>query len=90
MITIRFAVVFQKDGLDETGVAEDVQNVYGFKISEIQDDVLDERIPVKIFFMETDSFGKYFRFKLDYNCAEASDQKYVLFPMERGFNAFEA
>ena len=82
-IEVRFAVVFQKDGLDLEAVLEDLKT-YG-EVTGTQDDELiaddGERTPVMLVFL-TASFGKFNLFKLKYNCVSAEDSQYVLFPME--------
>lgn len=77
-ISVRFGVVFQIDGLDLDGVCEDLKK-YG-EVTEVQDNELNGT-PVKIVFMESD-FGKFTRFKLNYNAVPAEDCQYILFPME--------
>lgn len=79
VIGVRFGVVFQVDGLDLEGVCEDLKK-YG-EITEIQDNELDDNTPVKIVFIDSD-FGKFNRFKWDYNAVSAEDCHYLLFPME--------
>jgi len=77
-ICVKFGIVFQVDGLDLDGVCEDLKK-YG-EITEIMDNDLDGT-PVKIVFLDSD-FGKFNRFKWDYNAVPAEDCQYLLFPME--------
>lgn len=73
---VKFVVVVQVDGLDEEGFVEAISK-YG-EVFDREDNELDEETPVRMFYIDT-TFGKYVRFKLDFNCAEP--QRYVLFPM---------
>lgn len=80
MFGIRFAIIFQEDGLNLEAVKDDLKR-YG-EITEIDDDILtlsDGEHPVKVIYMDSD-FGKFLRLKLDYNCKCAEDSNYVLFP----------
>ena len=74
MILVRFCVVVKKDGLDEEGFVE-ILNEYG-EVFDREDNKLDE--DVRMFYIEA-KFSKYVRFKLDFICAEPFE--YVLFPM---------
>lgn len=74
MITVRFCIVVKKDGLDEEGFVEAL-NEYG-EVFDREDNKFDEE--VRMFYVEA-PFSKYIRFKLDFICAEPF--KYVLFPM---------
>ena len=76
MIGLRFVVIVQVDGLNEEEFKKELSH-YG-KVWRVEDDELGENTPVKKFFVDSD-FGKYFVFKLDYNCVEP--RQYVLFPM---------
>lgn len=80
MIGVKFAIIFQEDGLNLEAVKDDLKR-YG-EITEIDDDILtlsDGEHPVKVIYMESD-FGKFFRLKLDYNCRCSKESNYVLFP----------
>ena len=77
-IVIRYAMVFREDGLDLEGLKETLSK-YG-SIFDIEDNLFGDE-PVKIIYIET-SLGDSIRLILDFNCVEAEDNKYVLFPME--------
>lgn len=80
-IEVRFAIIFQEDGLDLEGMKEELSQ-HG-TITEIQDDMIigDEgNIPVKIVYI-TGTLSDYWSVKFKYNCVENPMQRYVLWPM---------
>ena len=83
-LRVKYAVVFKADRLDLEGLKNTLSD-WG-EIFEIDDDELlsndgKEKTPVKVVYIDM-PFGKAFRFKLEFNCVEAEDNQYVLFPME--------
>ena len=77
-MVIRCGVLFKNDGLDLEGVKEDLSK-YG-TIFDVQEIELDEDTPCTLIFLEQ-SFANHFKLKLDFNCATAPDNRYILLPM---------
>lgn len=78
LFRVKYAVVFQSDGLDEQGVINDINEKYG-TVFDREDNKLDDDTPVTLIYVDA-SIGQYALFKAIFNCVEP--QKYVLFPME--------
>ena len=77
-IRVKYVVVFQKDGLDET-IIDDLNNNYG-TVFDVEDNELDENTPVKMYYIDG-TFGQFTKIKWDLNCVAAETNQYVLFPM---------
>lgn len=77
LFRVRYVVVFQKDGLDEEGVINDINEKYG-TVWDREDKELDADTPVTLIYVDA-SIGQYALFKRIFNCVEP--RKYVLFPM---------
>jgi hypothetical protein len=83
LFNVRYAVVFQRENLQEEAVLEDLRK-YGEVVEHYYDDLVSDdgdKTPVMIVIVEL-TIGKAFSLKMDYNCVQAEDSEYVLFPME--------
>ena len=91
MFKIRFAIIFQEDGLDLEGMKTELSDCG--KVTDVQDDEIinddGSKTPVKIVYMDSDLAG-YMKVKIRYNCVENPMQKYVLWPMENYFEKMKA
>ena len=77
-IRIKYVIIFQKDGLDES-IIDDLNKSYG-TVTEVEDKMLDDETPVRLYYIDG-TFGQFTKVKLDLNCVSAEDSNYVLFPM---------
>lgn len=83
LFNVRYAVVFQREDLQEESVLNDLEK-YGKVVEHYYDDLVSNdgnKTPVMIVILEL-PFGKAFSFKMNYHCVPAEDNEYVLFPME--------
>lgn len=78
MFMIRYAIMFQKDGLDREW-AKNYLGETGKVIDEI-DDMLDD-IPIVLYVVESTLSG-WLHVKLNLHCVTAKDNMYFLMPME--------
>ena len=81
ILTTRYCIVFNSEGLDRDWIKEDLSN-YG-KVIEIND-YEDDGDNMTVFFMESNSILDFVKVKTRYNCLASPDNRYVLWPMAEG------
>ena len=77
-IGVKYVVVIKREELDVEGTKE-LLSRYG-EVTEVEDSELEDGYPVALFYIDG-TFGQFVKIKLELNCIDSEENKYILFPM---------